>query len=54
MAKCHDIKLVMSVRGRGYARAALDDGLRRELAAALQLSPAEVSSGLSASANVML
>lgn len=48
LSKQHGIHRATAARWVGRARAALDDGLRRELAAALRLGPAEVSSVLSA------
>jgi RNA polymerase sigma-70 factor (ECF subfamily) len=48
LSKRHGIHRATAARWVGRARAALDDGLRRELAVALELDPAEVSSVLSA------
>jgi len=51
LSKRHGIHRTTAARWVGRARAALDDGLRRELAAALHLAPEEVSSVLSAIAS---
>lgn len=48
LSRRHAIHRATAARWVGRARAALDDGLRRELATALDLDPAEVSSVLSA------
>lgn len=48
LSKRHGIHRATAARWVGRARAALDDGLRRELADALHLTPEEVSSVLSA------
>lgn len=48
LSRRHGIHRATAARWVGRARAALDEGLRRELARALALSPSEVSSVLSA------
>ena len=48
LSRRHGIHRSTAARWVGRAHAALDDGLRRELATALALSPSEVSSVLSA------
>lgn len=48
LARQHGIHRATAARWVGRARAALDDGLRHELAVTLGLTPSEVSSALSA------
>jgi RNA polymerase sigma-70 factor, ECF subfamily len=48
LSRRHEVHRATAARWVGRARAALDDGLRRELASALELSASEVSSVLSA------
>lgn len=48
LSRQHGVHRATAARWVGRARAALDDGVRRELASALDLSPSEVSSVLTA------
>jgi RNA polymerase sigma-70 factor, ECF subfamily len=53
MARRHKVHRATAARWIGRARAALDEGMRRELGTALRLSPSEVSSVLTAIATTI-